>query len=68
MPNMPDLLTGPADDPDGVTLALPDNSSVPPPSVPGLDFARGVAAVVEGMPCLSCGKGREWIRKLECQL
>eukprot|EP00878_Enallax_costatus_P013328 GHUV01013934.1.p1 GENE.GHUV01013934.1~~GHUV01013934.1.p1 ORF type:complete len:645 (+),score=183.34 GHUV01013934.1:126-2060(+) len=48
MPNMPDLLTGPADDPDGVTLALPDNSSVQPPEVPGLDLSRGVAAVVEG--------------------
>lgn len=48
MPNMPDLLTGPADDPDGVTLALPDNSSVPSPEVPGLDLSRGVAAAVEG--------------------
>eukprot|EP00879_Flechtneria_rotunda_P012691 GHRR01013252.1.p1 GENE.GHRR01013252.1~~GHRR01013252.1.p1 ORF type:complete len:386 (+),score=138.11 GHRR01013252.1:137-1294(+) len=48
MPNMPDLLTGPTDDPDGVTLALPDNSSVPPPEVPGLDLSRGVAAAVEG--------------------
>lgn len=48
MPNMPDLLTGPVDDPDGVTLALPDNSSVPPPEVPGLDLSRGIAAAVEG--------------------
>ncbi|KAF6260727.1 hypothetical protein COO60DRAFT_1505165 [Scenedesmus sp. NREL 46B-D3] len=48
MPNMPDLLTGPADDPDGVTLALPDNSSVPLPQLPGLDLSRGVAAAVEG--------------------
>jgi hypothetical protein len=48
MPNMPDLLTGPADDPDGVTLALPDNSSVPLPQLPGMDLSRGVAAAVEG--------------------
>eukprot|EP00775_Hariotina_reticulata_P011312 gene11312-11462_t len=48
MPNMPDLLTGPADDPDGVMLSLPDNSSVPPPAISGLDLSRGVAAAVEG--------------------
>jgi hypothetical protein len=48
MPNMPDLLTGPPDDPDSITLALPDNSSVLPPSMPGLDLSRGVAAAVPG--------------------
>eukprot|EP00882_Tetradesmus_deserticola_P006882 GHRQ01007249.1.p1 GENE.GHRQ01007249.1~~GHRQ01007249.1.p1 ORF type:complete len:423 (+),score=169.00 GHRQ01007249.1:147-1415(+) len=48
MPNMPDLLTGPRDDPEGVTLALPDNASVPLPQLPGLDLSRGVAAAVEG--------------------
>lgn len=48
MPNMPDLLTGPADDPGGVSLALPDNASVPLPQLPGLDLTRGVAAAVEG--------------------
>jgi hypothetical protein len=48
MPNMPDLLTGPMDDPDSVTLALPDNSSVPLPSLPGVDLTHGVAAVVPG--------------------
>jgi hypothetical protein len=58
MPNMPDLLTGPADDPDGVTLALPDNSSVPLPQLPGMDLSRGVAAAVEGglweVNCSAC--------------
>lgn len=48
MPNMPDLLTGPMDDPDSVTLALPDNSSVPLPLLPGVDLTHGVAAVVPG--------------------
>lgn len=48
MPNMPDLLTGPMDDPESVTLALPDNSSVPLPALPGVDLSHGVAAVVPG--------------------
>lgn len=48
MPNMPDLLTGPPDHPDSVVLALPDNGSVPPPNLPGVDLSRGVAAAVEG--------------------
>jgi hypothetical protein len=48
MPNMPDLLTGPRDDPDAVQLALPDNDSVPPPALPGLDARRGIAAAVAG--------------------
>jgi hypothetical protein len=55
MPNMPDLLTGPPDDPDSVTLALPDNSSVPPPSMPGVDLSRGVAAAVPGKGGLKGG-------------
>jgi hypothetical protein len=45
---MPDLLTGPPDDPESVTLALPDNSSVPLPPLPGVDVSQGVAAVVPG--------------------
>jgi hypothetical protein len=48
MPNMPDLLTGPPEDPQSVTLALPDNSSVPLPALPGVDVSQGVAAVVPG--------------------
>lgn len=55
MPNMPDLLTGPPDDPDSVLLALPDNSSVPPPHIPGVDLQRGVAAVVPGGYCVAQG-------------
>lgn len=48
MPSMPDLLTGPADEPDGVQLELPDNASVPPPLLPGVDLSKGIAAAVEG--------------------
>jgi hypothetical protein len=57
MPNMPDLLTGPVNDPDGVLLSLPDNSSVPPPVVPELDLTGGVAAAVEGGELSYC-RGR----------
>jgi hypothetical protein len=48
MPNMPDLLTGPPDDPEAVKLALPDNASVPQPQLPGLDLSAGIAAAVPG--------------------
>jgi hypothetical protein len=75
MPNMPDLLTGQPDDPDGVTLALPDNSSVPLPQLPGVDLSRGVAAAVEGagwwfLVGLQWGGGGGWLwlwfRAVDC--
>lgn len=58
MPNMPDLLTGPPEDPESVSLALPDNSSVPLPQLAqGVDLTQGVAAVVPGGFCVGDGVG-----------
>lgn len=42
-----------------IKAILPDNSSIPPPSIPGIDTAMGLAAAVPG----GCGGGggyRRW--------
>lgn len=49
MPGMPDLLAGTSGpEGDGVELLLPDNTTIPPPEVPGLELSKGIVNAVAG--------------------